>query len=219
MGLPFLSTLALSPGATVTVDSLPAGLTLSGNVISGTPTEAGTFSVTATAACGAVATTTVTIAGCTAPTVVTDAVMGTVGLPFLSTITVSVGATISVTDLPAGLTLAGNIISGTPAAAGTATITATAACGATATTNITIESCPLPAITASSIGGTVGLPFISVLLASPGATVCVQGLPAGLSVVGDTISGTATGTAIIHVIATSPCGAVATIDIPIASGV
>ncbi len=175
--------------------------------------------MTATAACGAVATTTVTIGGCTAPTVVTDAVMGTVGLPFLSTVTASVGATITATNLPAGLTLDGNIISGTPAAAGTATITATAACGATATTNITIDPCPLPTITSSNLGGTIGLPFVAVMVASPGATVCVQGLPAGLSVVGNTISGTATGTAIIHVIATSPCGAVATIDIPISGGI
>ena len=61
----------------------------------------------------------------------------------------------------------------------------------------------------------MGLPFLSTITASPDATVCVQGLPAGLNVTGNIISGTPTGTATIHIIATSPCGAVQTFDIPI----
>lgn len=215
VGIPFLTTLVFSPGATVTVDQLPAGLSLNGNVISGTPTAAGTATVTVTSPCGAQATLSVTIAPCTAPTILADTLMGTVGLPFLSTITATPGATITATDLPAGLTLVGNVISGTPAASGTATLTATSACGATATTTIAIQPCPVPALSVTTTSGTVGLPFVSTIIASPDATVCVQGLPAGLTVTGGVISGTPTGTATVHVIATSPCGAVATLDIPI----
>ena len=206
VGLPFLSTVALSAGATVTADSLPAGLTLSGNVISGTPTASGTITLTATSPCGAVATTTITIGSCDTPAVIPDTLMGTVGLPFLSTITAPVGTTITATGLPSGLVLTGNVISGTPLAAGTATITATALCGASATTTITIDPCPLPTIVSSTLSGTTGLPFVATLTPSVGATVCVRGLPAGLTVTGNVISGTPTGTAVIQVTATSPCG-------------
>ena len=82
--------------------------------------------------CGAVATATIMIAACDTPVIVADTLMGTVGLPFLSTLAISPNATISVSGLPAGLTLEGNVISGTPTISGTATITATASCGATA---------------------------------------------------------------------------------------
>jgi hypothetical protein len=215
VGIPFLATLVPSLGATVTVDQLPAGLSLNGNIISGTPTAAGTATITVTAACGAQATLSVTIAACTAPAIVADTLMGTVGLPFVSTITATLGSTISAADLPAGLILAGNVISGTPGASGTATITATSACGATATTAITIQPCPVPTLTVTTASGSLGLPFVSTIIASPDAIVCVQGLPAGLTVTGGVISGTPTGTANIHVIATSPCGSVATFDIPI----
>ncbi len=215
VGIPFLATLVPSLGATVSVDQLPAGLSLNGNIISGTPTAPGTATITVTSPCGAQATLTITIDACTAPSILADTLMGTVGLPFVSTITASLGATITAADLPAGLTLIGNVISGTPGASGTATITATSLCGATATTSITIQPCPLPTLTATAASGTLGLPFVATITASPDAIVCVQGLPAGLTVTGGVISGTPTGTATIHIIATSPCGAVATFDIPI----
>lgn len=215
VGIPFLATLVPSLGATVTVDQLPAGLSLNGNIISGTPTAAGTATITVTSPCGAQATLSVTIAACTAPAILADTLMGTVGLPFVSTITATPGATISATNLPAGLTLVGNVISGTPAASGTATVTATLACGATAMTTISIQPCPVPTLSATATSGTLGLPFLATITASPDAVVCVQGLPAGLTVTGGVISGTPTGTATIHIIATAPCGAVATFDIPI----
>jgi len=215
VGLPFVSTLALSAGATISVDQLPAGLSLAGTVISGTPTQASTATITATSPCGAVATATIMIAACDTPVIVADTLMGTVGLPFLSTLAISPNATISVSGLPAGLTLEGNVISGTPTISGTATITATASCGATASVAITIQPCPVPTLVSTTLNGTVGLPFITVITATPGATVCIQGLPAGLTATGNTITGTPLGTAIVHIIATSPCGAVATLDIPI----
>jgi hypothetical protein len=215
VGIPFLATLVPSLGATVTVDQLPAGLSLNGNIISGTPTAAGTATITVTSPCGAQATLSVTIAACTAPAILADTLMGTVGLPFVSTIAATPGATITAAGLPAGLTLVGNIISGTPGASGTATITATSACGATAATAITIQPCPVPTLSVTTASGVLGLPFISTITASPDAVVCVQGLPAGLTVTGGVISGTPTGTATIHIIATAPCGAVATFDIPI----
>jgi hypothetical protein len=215
VGIPFLATLVPSLGATVTVDQLPAGLSINGNIISGTPTAAGTATITVTSPCGAQATLSVTIAACTAPAILADTLMGTVGLPFLSTITATPGAILSATNLPAGLTLIGNVISGTPGASGIATITATSACGATATSTITIQPCPVPTLNVTTASGTLGLPFVATITASPDAMVCVQGLPAGLTVTGGIISGTPTGTATIHIIATSPCGAVATFDIPI----
>ena len=60
-----------------------AGLSLSGNIISGTPTAAGTATITVTSSCGAQATLSVTIAACITPSLVADTLMGTVGLPFL----------------------------------------------------------------------------------------------------------------------------------------
>jgi hypothetical protein len=215
VGIPFLATLVPSLGATVSVDQLPAGLSLNGNIISGTPTAAGTATITVTTPCGAQATLSVTIAACTAPAILADTLMGTVGLPFLSTIMAAPGATITAANLPAGLTLVGSVISGTPGASGTTTITATSPCGATSTSTITIQPCPVPTLNVTAASGTLGLPFIATITASPDAVVCVQGLPAGLTVTGGVISGTPTGTATIHVIATSPCGAVATFDIPI----
>src|SRR5205807_436569 len=160
---------------------LPAGLTLVGNIISGMPTASGSVTVVAQNACGTSAPVTITIDPCATPTVSAGVVSGTVGLPFLSTLALSPGATLSVTGLPAGLTLNGNIISGTPTASGTAKVTVTAACGAQATLGLTIAPCAAPTIAADTLMGTVGLPFLSTVIAAPGATITATGLPAGLT--------------------------------------
>lgn len=114
----------------ITPDNLPDGLISSGNVISGTPTTSGiygftvevtdetgfkaskTFTITVTAPVEALAINTSTLSN------------GTVGSTYSQTLSATGGIggytwSISTGDLPAGLTLNNNIISGTPTTAGT----------------------------------------------------------------------------------------------------
>src|SRR5258708_4136307 len=139
---------------------------------------------------------------CPAPTVSASITTGTVGVALVSTITAPLGTTITASNLPAGLVLAGNVVSGTPTAAGTGTITVQSACGSTATAGITVTACTAPTLTASSLSGIAGVPFITTLTPSAGATVAVQSaLPAGLTLVGNVISGTPLGPGSITVVA------------------
>src|SRR5216684_2049274 len=215
VGVAFLSTITAPPGTTITAANLPAGLTLAGNIVSGTPTGAGTGTITVQTSCGSTATASIAVAACAAPTLTASSFGGTAGLPFLSTITATPGSTITASGLPAGLALAGNIISGTPSTAGTVHVTATAACGATASVDLVIDPCVLPTVTATVLSGTAGLPFASILTVPPGATLSVTGLPAGLSLNGNVISGTPSATGTIHALVTAACGSTASIDIPI----
>ncbi|MGH9143183.1 MAG: putative Ig domain-containing protein, partial [Vicinamibacterales bacterium] len=135
-GSPFSQTFTQSGGVGTTTFSLaggtlPAGLTLASNgVLSGTPTQTGTFPITvkatdANGCTGTGPTYTLTIA-CQTITVTNPAVStGVAGTPFSQTFTQSggIGATtfsLATGTLPAGLTLAANgTLSGTPTQTGT----------------------------------------------------------------------------------------------------
>ena len=188
---------------------LPAGLSISDRtgLIFGTPTSAGTSTVTLGASGGGgkriaeigYATLTLTIAP-SGPPAITSAstAAGTVGSAFSYQITATNSPTsYSATGLPAGLSIntASGLISGAPTASGTSTMTlgATNASGtgnATLTVSITLGA---PVITsAASAGGTVGSAFAYQITAtnSP-VSYNATGLPNGLSV--NTSSGLISG--------------------------
>jgi Putative Ig domain len=122
-------------GCSITSGSLPAGLTLgAGCVITGTPTTAGSTTVTvkATDTSNPAKTTTgpvtVTVAPAALTLTVTNLPNATVGVPYTATIGVSGGTSpyscsIVTGALPSGLALgAGCVVSGTPTVAGTVTV-------------------------------------------------------------------------------------------------
>ena len=145
---------------TWTATSLPAGLSISPSTgaITGNPTATGTATITATDANGCTGTTSLTINPFACPTItVTPAILpeASVGQPYSETPTASGaggGASYgwSATSLPAGLSInpTTGLISGTPTAEGTATITATYTgpggelCTGTATLSIVNNCCP-----------------------------------------------------------------------------
>ena len=203
--------------------NLPAGLSVntSTGVISGTPTAAGTSSVTISATnAGGTGSATLTLTINPAPPAITSATSasGTVGSAFSYQITATNSPTsFGASNLPAGLSVstASGLISGTPTATGTSSVTLSATnAGGTghATLTLTINNPAAPVITSSnSATGMVGSAFSYQITAtnnpnSYGAT----GLPAGLSVNTSTglISGTptATGTSSVTLSATNAGG-------------
>ncbi|MFN0121403.1 MAG: putative Ig domain-containing protein [Blastocatellia bacterium] len=197
----------------VTSGTLPTGLSLStAGVLSGTPTQAGTFPLTVTA--------TNTSTGCTGtmsyslvinaqacPAITVDpATIGaaTTGVAFTQAFTQTGGAgqtplTLSGT-LPTGLTFSNGSISGTPRQSGTFnfTITATDASQCTGNRAYTLAvSCPTITINPASLpGATVGAAYNQTITATGGATphsynVSAGTLPAGLALSG---TGALTGT-------------------------
>jgi large repetitive protein len=198
--------------------SLPPGLTLSSSgVISGTPTNNGSFrfTVQVTDAGGRTATAALSISMGVAPLVITTSSLGSgqISVPYSQTLAASGGVApyswlLAVGPLPPGLALNNGIISGTPL-------------GPLGTTTFTLQvtdSSPPPALTtqkAFSInialtltittltlpGGTVGVPYSQTLAGSGGTppytwSVTSGGLPAGLQLNASTgvISGTPTAT-------------------------
>jgi len=104
-------------------------------------------------------------------------------------------------SLPAGLTLSGDTISGTPTTAGTSTFSIRAANSGGSDTRqmrITITAVPAaPRITTASLpGGVIGAGYDQTLTASGSAPITWNidrgSLPAGLILSGDTITGTPT---------------------------
>jgi hypothetical protein len=139
---------------------LPAGLSVntSTGLISGTPTTAGTFSITISATnAGGTGSATLTLTVNAAAPVITSSLTATgqVGVAFSYTITATNNPTsFSATALPAGLTVntSTGLISGTPTAGGTysITISATNAGGTgSATLTLTINN-PVPTISSIS---------------------------------------------------------------------
>ena len=205
-----------SPALTVTggttpltfsiVGTLPTGLTLNttNGAVSGTPSASGTFTIKATDAHGAVATScTFTINGPVAiacPTTTT----GTQGVPFnTGALTVTGGTgpfTFSIVGtLPAGLSLnTGNgAVSGTPSATGSFTVKATDANGATATSCTFTINGPVSITCPTTTTGTQGVSFNTGALTVVGGTApytfsIVGTLPTGLSL--NTGSGAISGT-------------------------
>src|SRR5438067_1194781 len=203
---------------------LPAGLSVntSTGLISGTPTTAGTYSVTisATNAGGTgSATLTLTINNPPPPVITSPATAtGQVGVAFSYQITATNNPTsYNATGLPAGLTVntSTGLISGTPTTAGTYTVTISATnAGGTgsATLTLTIKP-PTPVITSPlTATGQAGVAFSYQITAtnSPTSFNVTGLLPAGLSVNTSTglISGTPTtaGTYTVTISATNAGG-------------
>jgi hypothetical protein len=135
------------------------------------------------------------------------------GFSYTITATESAG-TYEATGLPAGLTLSGNVISGTPATPGTYTITlrASNANGWGDSTTLTLTVGSLPEITSAlTASGTVGSAFSYSIAASNSPTsYSASGLPSGLSIDSSTgrISGTpdSAGTANVTINAENAVG-------------
>jgi len=221
---------------TVSIGTLPAGLTLSSaGVISGTPTAAGpsTFTVRAANSAGNVTrqlSITVAAGLSISPSSLPNATVGTVYSQQLTASGGSGTGTVAWTrtgTLPAGLTLSSaGLISGTPTTAGTSNFTITATrSGVTATINLSITVVSAFTISPSSLpNGTVGTVYSQQLATSGGSgtgTVTwarTSGtLPAGLTLSSaGVISGTPTtaGTSNFTITATRS-GVTATINLSI----
>jgi hypothetical protein len=194
--------------------TLPAGLTLASNgLLSGTPTQTGSFPITVTATdsngcTGTGGTYTINIA-CQTVTVTNPANgNGTVNAAFSETFTApnangTTSFTLATGSLPAGLTLASNgVLSGTPTVDGSfpITVTATDANGCTGTggTYTIVIACQTITVTnPATTTGTVNAAFSQTFTQSGavgGATFTTAStLPAGLTLATNgTLSGTPT---------------------------
>ncbi len=203
---------------------LPAGLTVNSatGLISGTPTVAGTSTVTLSATNNSGtgnATLTLTIAAAVPLPVITSSTTanGTVGSAFSYQITATNSPTsYGAAGLPAGLTVnsATGLISGTPTVAGTSTVTLSATdSGGTGNATLTLTiAAAAPVITSSTTAnGTVGSAFSYQITATNSPTSYgAAGLPAGLTVDSGAglISGTPTaaGTSTVTLSATNSVG-------------
>ncbi len=197
--------------------TLPAGLTFSGNTISGTPTVPGSYPITVTAT-----DTVLTGVGAPfsiaqnytidvpAPTIVVNPATlpdPIAGSAYGQTVTATGGAApytfaVSAGSLPPGITLAtGGALSGTSNQVGTYnfTITATDGFGQTGSRAYTV-TIAAPTLTMTPAAGTLNAPYATpfsqtfTAAGSPGPYnyVLTGTLPAGLSFSGNTISGTPT---------------------------
>jgi LruC domain-containing protein len=204
---------------TFNATNLPAGLTFSGNTISGIPTTAATTNVTLTADNNFgtdTKTLVITIAPAGTPPTITSSLTATAtaGQAFSYNITASGTApiTYSATGIPAGLTLnpSTGLISGAPSAAGTYTIpmTATNTYGHD-TKNLVLTVSPAgnpPVITSAlTASGTTTSQFTYNITASGTSPITYNatGLPAGLFFSGSTISGTPTNAGVSNITLTA----------------
>ena len=210
VGISYSQTLAATGGLTpytwsISSGTLPGGLTLNATtgVISGTPTAAGTSTVTVRAqdANSAMATKALTIV-IYAPLAVSTASLatGNVSISYSQTLAATGGLTpytwsISSGTLPAGLTLnaATGVVSGTPTATGTSTFTVQVqeAGLATATKSLTIAIyAPLAVSTASLENGIVGTSYSQTLAATGGLTPYTWSISSGTLPGGLTLNAT-----------------------------
>ncbi len=186
VGTPYSQGLSASGGTgsytwSVSSGSLPAGLSLAGGTIGGTPTAPGTASFTVQVTDSANTSTTKPLSIAVAPAalnITTSSLPGgTVGAPYSQGLSATGGTgsytwSVSSGSLPAGLSLAGGTIGGTPTAPGTAsfTVQVTDSANTTATQPLSIAVAPaaLNISTSSLPGGTVGTPYSQGLSASGG---------------------------------------------------
>jgi hypothetical protein len=196
----------------ITAGTLPQGITLSGSILSGTPTLAGTYSFTVTATdplgdSGSQSYTVVINPGLTITT--TFLPNGTLGGSYSHTINATGGTgsrtfAVSSGTLPTGLNLStAGVVSGTPTAVGNSSfsVTATDSVGATASTSYTIAivpGSPILGITSSLAGGAVGISYNQTINATGGTgadtfAVTSGTLPSGLTLsAAGVLSGTPT---------------------------
>ncbi|HEY4145790.1 putative Ig domain-containing protein [Pinirhizobacter sp.] len=134
VGIAYSQALSASGGAapyTFTVTgTLPGGLTLSGNIISGTPNQAGSysFSITATDSASVTGTKSYPVIVPNPSLTIPSLPNATVNSPYSRTLSTSDGTgpityTLESGTLPAGLSLIGGVISGTPTVVGTTNFT------------------------------------------------------------------------------------------------
>lgn len=144
------------PPYKTSASGLPTGLTFNGTSITGTPTVAGSFTVVVTAvdAVNATATKSLTLTVADQPIAFSPVLpAGTVGVAYSATLSATGYGpfAFSATGLPAGLTLSGNVISGTPTTAGVSAVSLTATDAlstvATASLNFTINAASAPSYT------------------------------------------------------------------------
>src|SRR5438477_8002068 len=207
VGVAFSYQITASNGPIISYNAtgLPAGLSVntSTGLISGTPTTAGTYSVTISATnSSGTGSATLTLTIKPPPPVITSATTasGTVGVAFSYQITATNNPTsFNATGLPGGLTVntSTGLVSGTPTTAGTYTVTLSATnAGGTgsATLTLTVVNPPPPVITsATTANGTVGVAFSYQITATNNPTSFnATGLPAGLAV--NTTTGVISGT-------------------------
>ena len=202
VGTPFSYSLTSSGTAPVTLSasSLPAWASFSSGVISGTPTADGSFSITlgATNAQGSDSKTLVVTVRTTpaiTSAITADAV---VGVPFSYTLTATGTApvTLSATSLPAWASFSAGVISGTPTADGTFTVSLGASNAAGSDNkSLVITARTRPSITSAlAVDAVVGQAF-SYTLTSTGTapvTLSATSLPAWASFSSGVISGTPT---------------------------
>jgi hypothetical protein len=209
VGTPYSGTIGVTGGTgpytcTIASGSLPAGLTLgAGCLITGTPTTAGTATLTVTATdssspvlmgSGPV---TLTVSGGSLTLTLATLPGATVGVPYTATIGVSGGTSPYACaetggTLPAGLSLAANcVVSGTPTTAGTSTVMVKAtdssspALTVTGPESITVSAAPV-LVLSNPPGATVNTPYTGPIGVaggtSPYACTLISGsLPAGLT--------------------------------------
>ena len=217
VNVPYSQTIGVSGGTapyscSITVGALPAGLTLKGCLVSGTPTASGTFPLTVKATDDSDPQETVTgpvsltINPASLSLTLSTLPNGTVNVPYSQTIGVNGGTApysciITNGTLPTGLKLTGCLVSGTPTVAGTVHLTVKATDSSTTqetvtgpvslTINPAAASLVLGTLPAGTVGtqysGTVGVtggtsPYTCALSAS-------TPLPAGLSIANCTITG------------------------------
>ena len=201
----------------ITTGTLPAGLTLGANcTITGTPTTAGSSTVTVKATDSAnpsntgTGGVTVTVNGGTATLTIGNPPTATVSTAYTGTIPVAGGTgpyscTIASGSLPTGLTLgAGCVITGTPTATGSSTVQVTATDSAsprdtsTGPSTITVQAIPTLTLTGTLPNAVLGQAYTQTLHATGGVSpytyaVTTGALPAGLTLSsGGVISGTPT---------------------------
>ncbi len=194
--------------STVTTSELPAGLTFSNNTIAGTPTTAGTYTITITATSNQSNPTcdpeTATFNLTVNPTVTLEATNLTqtmcAGSDIANVVITNTNSTVTTSTLPEGLTFSNNTISGIPTTAGTYTITITATSNQsnptcdpeTVTFNLTVN--PTVTLTATNLTQSVcaGNAITNVVITNTYSTVTTSTLPAGLTFSNNTISGTPT---------------------------
>lgn len=162
------------------------------------------------------------------PTITTSSLPnGVVGMPYSVPITVSApngdATTVSVTGLPAGLAFDGVNIAGTPAAIGTSSVVINATDTVTqlstsVTLPLTINDATI-SFTPTLPNGVTNYPYTATFSPATGGTgsftYSAAGLPAGLALSGNTVSGTplATGTSTVQLTATDSAGFSATASV------
>ncbi len=210
-----------APTLSYVTGTLPAGVSLVGDVLSGTPTEPGTYTIDVTATNGvspdATQIFTLNVTGDNPIITSPDSETVVNGTAFSHTFTATgdPAPTLSYVTgtLPAGVSLVGDVLSGTPTEPGTYTIDVTATNGinpdATQTFTLTVtgDAPTITSVDSVSVVATNSFSHTFTAVGNPTPTLSyVPGtLPAGVSLVGDVLSGTPTtpGTYTIDVTATN----------------